>query len=71
MKLIGAFERLIAGWKSQGFALGPLGDRVRADRRGDAAGAPLALGIDRGAQRRADGQRDRVDAPAAKKNPAA
>jgi peptidoglycan/xylan/chitin deacetylase (PgdA/CDA1 family) len=38
MKLIGAFERLIDGWKEQGFALGPLSD---AYRRIDLPSVPL------------------------------
>ena len=38
MKLIGAFERLIEGWKAQGFALGPLSE---AYRRIDVAAVPL------------------------------
>ena len=38
MKLIGAFERLLDGWKSQGFALGTLAE---AYRRVDVAAVPL------------------------------
>ena len=41
MKLIGALERLIVGWKAQGFMLGTL---QAADARIDRGGLPLRRG---------------------------